>query len=120
MRDRLLFGASVHPNRPDAIDELNALMDGKLGVRPVLLKWIPSSQGIDPKAVRYDRFYSRLAHWKLPLLCHTGTENSIKPAGGLEDHRDYDDPLRLVTPLEQKVTVIAAHGATPSRKLENA
>ncbi len=101
--DNLLFGASINPNRKDAIKRLgNAVAEGA-----VLVKWLPSIMNIDPADPRYIPFYQEMARLGIPLLTHTGMEKSFA------DARDnLADPLRLKLPLEQGVVVIAAHIAT--------
>lgn len=99
----LLFGASINPLRPDALDEL----DRVAGQGAVLVKWLPSIQGFDPDDARIEPFYRRLCDLGLPLLTHTGTEESFTRTDNA-----LADPLRLVRPLEAGVTVIAAHCAS--------
>src|SRR5438874_13119055 len=70
---KMLFGASVHPYRKDAIAELERCV--KAGA--VLLKWLPIVQNFDPSDARCIPFYEALAHYKLPLLSHTGGEKSL-------------------------------------------
>jgi len=102
----LLFGASVNPHRRDALDQLDAVAsDGA-----VLLKWLPSVQMIDPADRRHIPFYRRLAALRLPLLSHTGEEESFTSA-----ENKLADPERLRLPLEEGVTVIAAHCASNGR-----
>lgn len=102
----LLFGASVNPLRRDALERLDAVVtDGA-----VLLKWLPSIQGADPADRRLIPFYRRLAELELPLLVHTGTEESFTRADNA-----LADPARLRLALEQGVTVIAAHCASNGR-----
>jgi len=104
--DTLLFGASINPNRTDAIERLyQAKRDGA-----VLVKWIPSIMNIDPAAPRHIPFYRAMAELGLPLLSHTGMEKSFP--GALDK---LADPRRLALPLQQGVTVIAAHIATTGR-----
>ena len=99
----LLFGASINPYRPDALERLDrAAADGA-----VLLKWLPSVQGIDPDDARLKPFYRRLQELKLPLLTHTGTEESFTRVDN-----SLADPLRLRSALDEGVTVIAAHCAS--------
>lgn len=101
--DNLVFGASVNPNRKDAIARLRTVKrDGA-----VLIKWIPSIMNIDPADSKHIPFYRAMAELELPLLTHTGMERSF---GGARD--ELADPLWLRLPLEQGVTVIAAHIAT--------
>jgi predicted TIM-barrel fold metal-dependent hydrolase len=102
----LLFGASINPHRRDALERLErAAADGA-----VLLKWLPSIKGIDPADPRLKSFYRRMQELGLPLLTHTGNEESFTRA----DNR-LADPLRLRGPLEEGVTVIAAHCASNGR-----
>lgn len=101
--DNLHFGASVNPLRRDALERLDkAAADGA-----VLLKWLPSIQGADPADRRLIPFFRRLADLGLPLLVHTGEEESFTRA---ENH--LADPARLRLALEEGVTVIAAHCAS--------
>ncbi|MEM7406476.1 MAG: amidohydrolase family protein [Pseudomonadota bacterium] len=98
----LLYGASVHPRRPDALSQLRrAKADGA-----VVVKWIPGIMDIDPADPAYIPYYQTLRCLGLPLISHTGDERSFGPS----DDR-LGDPLRLALPLEHGVTVIAAHMA---------
>lgn len=100
----LLFGASVNPHRPDALARLDwAATNGA-----VLVKWLPSIQQIDPADPALEPFYRRLAAHRLPLLTHTGKEDSFTWS-----RDEFADPARLELPLRLGVTVIAAHVATP-------
>ncbi|MBT1072749.1 amidohydrolase family protein [Pelotalea chapellei] len=99
----LLFGASINPYRRDALERLEqAAADGA-----VLMKWLPSIQGIDPADPRLKSFYRRLYELKLPLLTHTGNEESFTRADN-----SLADSLRLRSALDEGVTVIAAHCAS--------
>ncbi|WP_306536705.1 amidohydrolase family protein [Geobacter sp.] len=102
----LLFGASVNPLRPDALERL----DAAAAAGAVLVKWLPSIQGTDPADRRLVPYYRRLAELGLPLLTHTGLEESFTRADNT-----LADPARLRLPLEEGVTVIAAHCATSGR-----
>jgi len=102
----LLFGASINPRRPDALEELDRVAEQGA----VLLKWLPSIQGIDPADAGLEPFYRRLRELGLPLLTHTGTEESFTRADN-----SLADPFRLQRPLEAGVTVIAAHCASNGR-----
>ncbi len=95
-----LPGVSIHPARRDAIEELDRVAEAGA----VLVKWLPNTQRIDPAERRFLPFYRRLAHHRMPLLCHTGEEYALS-AG---DQR-AGDPKRLLLALEEGVTVIAAH-----------
>lgn len=104
--DTLLFGASINPNRPDAIERLErAAFQGA-----VLIKWIPSIMDIDPADERFTAFYRRMAELNMPLLTHAGKERSFAEA-----RDELADPLRLELPLKLGVTVIAAHIATTGK-----
>jgi predicted TIM-barrel fold metal-dependent hydrolase len=103
---RVLFGASVHPYRRDAVAEVERCV--RLGA--VLLKWLPIVQDFNPADDRCLPFYEALAHHRLPLLCHTGGERSLPNL-----NRAYADPRLLVPALKKGVTVIAAHCGTRDR-----
>jgi uncharacterized protein len=98
-----LFGASIHPYRRDALDAL----DGVAHDGAVLMKWIPSVQAIRLDDGRSRRFYRRLVDHRIPLLIHVGEERSISVS-----RQDYGDPAAVVAPLDEGVTVIAAHVAS--------
>jgi predicted TIM-barrel fold metal-dependent hydrolase len=99
------FGASVNPYRRDAVAEIERCV----AAGAVLLKWLPIVQNFDPSDARCMPVYEALAHFKLPLLCHTGGERSL-PTLNL----GYADPRLLEPALKQGVTVIAAHCGTRS------
>jgi predicted TIM-barrel fold metal-dependent hydrolase len=100
----LLFGASINPLRKDALAELTlAKVQGA-----VLVKWLPSIMEFDPADSALIPFYRALKELDLPLLTHTGTENSF-----LHAKDEFCDPMRLELPLKLGVTVIAAHVGTP-------
>ncbi len=98
--ERVLFGASVHPYRPDALRELERL----IARGACLVKWLPSAQNIQPDAPACWPFYDALAHHRVPLLCHTGNEHTI---GAFDT--SLNQPWRLKPALDRGVTVIAAH-----------
>ncbi len=99
----LEFGASINPNRADAIERLRVVK--AQGAK--LIKWIPNIMMIDPANPDHQAFYLEMAKLDLPLLTHTGQERSF---AGARD--DYGDPQRLSLALDCGVTVIAAHIAT--------
>src|ERR1051325_5584475 len=101
--DRFLAGASINPQRRDALDELETVA----AAGAALVKVLPNAQCFDPADKRYVPFYRALARLKLPLLSHVGYEFSL--AG-----RDQSagDPARLQNALEEGVTVIGAHGCS--------
>lgn len=102
----LHFGASVHPARPDAIEELKWSKDNGA----VLLKWLPNIQNIDPSDERYIPFYKTLVDLDLPLLTHVGAEDSFSQANDA-----LGDPRLLHLPLSLGVRVIAAHVASSGK-----
>jgi len=98
--DRLLFGASVHPHRLDALDELDRVR--ALGA--VLVKLLPNSHGFDPADPRHGPYWRRLADLGLPLLIHGGFEHTVPAID-----QSFGDPARLRPALDAGVTVIVAH-----------
>jgi hypothetical protein len=102
----LLWGASVNPLRPDAL----ARLEWAKAHGAVLIKWLPSIQGIDPADELFIPFYQKLVELRLPLLTHTGNERSFTHAQDA-----LCDPDRLRLPLRCGVTVIAAHAASTGR-----
>ncbi len=98
----LRFGASINPNRRDALEQL----DKAVAAGAVLMKWLPSIQHIDLADKQLVPFYQRMQQHGLPLLTHTGDEASFTYA-----RNELGDPHRLRLALEQGVTVIAAHAA---------
>ena len=103
MHRKLLFGASIHPARPDTLSEIDHVV--KRGA--CLVKWIPSAQNICPDDPVCIPFYEAIAHHGLPLLVHTGNEHTLR-----RFHNTLNDPRRLTTALDRGVTVIAAHCGT--------
>ena len=106
---KLLFGASVHPYRRNAIEEIERCVAGGA----VLMKWLPVTQDMNPADERCFPFYEALAHHKLPLLCHTGGETSLPNL-----NKATADPKLLRPALERGVTVIMAHCGTKSMPWE--
>ena len=96
---------SVHPYRPDAIDELH----WSAGQRARAVKWLPSAMGMDPASPKCDRFYQALVSLNLPLLTH-----SRRGEGGPWGFTvgTFNNPLRFRRPLDQGVRVIIAHCAS--------
>ena len=99
----LHFGASVHPARLDALDELR--WSKQQGA--VLVKWLPNIQHIDPSNPSYEPYYRTLVELDLPLLTHVGAEESFSRANDA-----LGDPRRLKLALDCGVRVIAAHVAS--------
>ena len=100
-----LPAVSIHPARPDAMDELDRCLERGA----VMMKCLPNCHNIDCSSPRYTRFWERMAQAGLPLLAHTGGEHTlpvVKP--------EFSNPEILRGPLECGVTVIAAHCGTKS------
>ncbi|MBK9126605.1 MAG: amidohydrolase family protein [Phycisphaerales bacterium] len=108
--ERFLFGASVHPYRPDALAAIEAVF--RAGA--CLLKWIPLHHNIDPADERTVAALVRCAELGLPVLVHMGEEFT------LTTQRPAYRPLRMLLPVLEQLyrrgtmpTVIVAHAATP-------
>ncbi len=100
---KALFGCSVHPYRKDAVAELERCV--RAGA--VLMKWLPITQGFDPADSRCIPLYEAMAHYGLPLLCHTGWEQALPTIDA-----SAADPLLLEEAIQRGVKVIAAHCGT--------
>lgn len=107
---RLLFGASVHPYRPGAVE----LIDEVFAAGACLLKWIPLHQNIDIADPRTVAVLRRCARLGLPLLVHYGEEFTLTT-----QHRAYRDVSGLLDVLRRlrregcMPPTIVAHAATP-------
>jgi hypothetical protein len=101
-RDHAEFlpAVSIHPARPDAVDEL----DRCVAAGAVMMKCLPNCHNINCNDPRYRKFWERMAAHRLPLLAHTGGEHVIPII-----EPEYADPRILTLPLECGVTCIAAH-----------
>ena len=93
---------SIHPARPDAMDELEQC--AATGAR--VLKLLPNCLNVDCNKPAYRPFWERMAALKMIFLAHTGGELSLPV---IEPR--FADPEILRGPLEAGVTVIAAHAA---------
>ena len=99
----ILAACSIHPARPDALDELQ--MCHERGA--VMMKCLPLHHRIDPREKRFEPFWRKMAELRMPLLAHTGGELSLP-----NNAPELADPRILIPVLEQGVTVIAAHAGT--------
>jgi len=100
-----LPAVSIHPARPDAMEELERALAGGA----VMMKCLPNCHNINCNDRRFTRFWERMAEAGLPLLAHTGGEHTLPIM-----RKEYSDPRILALPLECGVKVIAAHCATKS------
>jgi len=111
---RFLFGASVHPYRPDAL----SCIEEVFAAGACLLKWIPLHHNIDATDPRTVAALRRCGELGLPLLAHYGEEFS------LTTHRPaYRNVAPLLATLHRlrrdgtMPTIILAHAATPVTRL---
>jgi hypothetical protein len=100
-----LPAVSIHPARPDALEELDRCLAGGA----VMMKCLPNCHNIDCNDRRYLKFWERMAAAGLPLLAHTGGEHTVPVV-----RKELSDPRTLELPLRCGVKVIAAHCATKS------
>lgn len=98
-----LPGVSINPQRRDAVDEVERCAEAGAA----LVKVLPNAQGFNPDNPAYIPFYRALARHRLPLLSHVGYEFSL-----IGKDQSVGDPARLRLPLDEGVTVIAAHGCS--------
>ena len=94
---------SVHPYRPDALQELEKWA-GR-GAR--IVKWLPNAMGIDPSYPRCDPFYEKMRELNLILLSHGGEEKAVQA----KEDQKLGNPLLLRLALDHEVKVIVAHCA---------
>lgn len=104
-----LAAVSIHPSRPDAMDELERALDGGA----VMLKCLPNVQNMDWNDRRHRRFLERMAEAGLILLAHTGSERTMPVL-----RPDLASPRVLTQALEIGVTCIAAHCGTGMMALD--
>lgn len=116
----LLFGASLHPYRVDEGRMAAELLPELKASGAVLIKWLPLHMNIraaDPRTVAFFRAAHEL---ELPLLIHYGGEMTLAL-----QHPEFIDPaelldiLRLLRREGRMPTVIVAHSATPSHRLQS-
>ncbi len=96
-------GASINPQRADAISELERCA----AAGAALVKILPNAQCFDPANPAFRPFWRAMARLKIPLLSHVGYEFSL-----IGQDQSQGDPARLKPALDEGVTVIAAHGAS--------
>jgi predicted TIM-barrel fold metal-dependent hydrolase len=103
---KILFGASIHPYRKDAVAELERCV----AAGAVLVKWLPLVQGFDPGSEKCRPLFEAMAHHRIPLLSHTGGELSLPQCAP-----QFASPKHLELALRCGVLVIAAHCGTRSQ-----
>ena len=103
MCPQFLAGVSIHPARPDAIEELERC--ASQGAK--LVKLLPCVQSVDCNRSQYRSFWRRMAELNLSLLAHTGGEISMPV-----NRPDLESVDTLLLPLKSGVNVIAAHCGT--------
>lgn len=100
--DLFIPAVSIHPSRPDAMEELDRCIAA--GAR--VLKLLPNCLNVDYSNPKHQPFFNKMAAAGMILLSHTGGELSLPVINPL-----LADPRLLKYPLECGVTVIAAHCA---------
>ena len=108
--DRLVWAASIHPYREDALQALQAAQAA--GARAV--KWLPSAMNIDLRDARSRRFAALSGRLNLPLIVHCGEEKAVPGAG----RDELANPLHVRSLLEQGARVVVAHCASLGEALD--
>ena len=98
----LIPAVSIHPNRRDALEELEKCIEGGAA----LLKLLPNVHNVNCSDRKLTNFWNRMAEAGLPFLPHTGSEHTLPVM-----NKAWEDPRSLELPLECGVVVIAAHSA---------
>lgn len=108
--ERFLFGASVHPYRPNAVQ----CVEEVFAAGAVLLKWLPVHQNIDIRDPRSLAVLRKCAELGLPVLAHYNEEFT------LTSHHPEWQALGPVLEVLQRLRrqgcmppMILAHVATP-------
>jgi hypothetical protein len=99
----LIPGASVNPERKDALEELFRCKSRGA----FLVKILPNTQGFDPSDKKFILFYRKLAELGMVLLSHSGFEFALTV-----ERQALGDPGHLRTALDQGVKVVIAHGGS--------
>ena len=98
----IIPACSIHPGRPDAMNELEKCIEAKMPV----LKLLPNCLNVDYTNKKYTPFWERMAEAGMILLTHTGGEMTVKVYDA-----SFGDPKKLEHLLDCGVTAIAAHSA---------
>lgn len=108
--ERFLFGASVHPYRPDAVAAVREVFAGGA----CLLKWLPLHQNIDIEDPRTIDVLRCCAQIGLPILVHYNAEFTLSTNHpGLVPIAPLLGVLRRLRSEGAMPTTIVAHVATP-------
>ena len=102
--DLFVPAISVHPYRPDALEELEKW--ARRGAR--IVKWLPNAMGMDPSDDKCVPFYEKMKAHDMILLSHAGEEKAVDA----EEAQKLGNPLRLRRPLDMGVKVVVAHCAS--------
>ncbi len=106
----LIPACSIHPGRPDAMDELDKCIAGGAKV----MKLLPNCHNVNCSDPRYTPFWDRMAKSGMALLAHTGGEYTVPVLS-----KKYADPRVLRLPAERGVVTIAAHAAGRSGLIDS-
>ncbi len=93
---------SIHPGRPDALDELEKCIEGGAKV----MKLLPNCHNANCSDPAFRPFWERMAKAGMVFLAHTGGEYTVPVL-----NKKYADPRVLRLPAECGVVTIAAHAA---------
>jgi predicted TIM-barrel fold metal-dependent hydrolase len=103
--NEFLLGASVNPERPDAIDAL--VYANQLGA--VLNKLLPNTQRVNLGSSKYYKFWEKMSELEMPLLAHTGNEHLF-----IGNKNEYGDPSYLEVAAKIGVKIILSHCGSPN------
>jgi len=107
---RFLFGASVHPYRPNAV----GCVEEVFAAGACLLKWMPLHHNIDVRDDRSVAVMRKCADLGLPLLVHCGPEFTL--ATQRPEYLSVRPLLEVLRRLHREGNMpctIVAHAATP-------
>lgn len=96
---------SVHPYRPDAVEQLEYW--AQQGVR--FVKWLPNAQGMRADNAKLDNYYTALRKNQMILLTHVGQELAVSSSS---QDQALGNPLLFTRALDQGVKVIMAHAGS--------
>ncbi|MFP6901539.1 MAG: amidohydrolase family protein [Opitutales bacterium] len=105
----IIPACSIHPGRPDAMEELEKCIEGGAKV----MKLLPNCHNVNCSDPDYSPFWERMAKAGMVFLAHTGGELTVPVL-----NKRYADPRALRLPAERGVVTIAAHAAGRSGLLD--